>query len=377
MTLVKVGQPLSPKLAMKLALQSAKKGVGFVSPNPPVGCVILDKNHKFLSEGYHQHYGGRHAEIIALDKIKQKELLTGAFIYVTLEPCTHFGKTPPCVETLIQYPLARVVYGIKDPNPKTNGAGINKLNFKGIQTEPFSCFKKDIKKLYEIFSFNMKERKAWAALKVAVTLDGIMALSDGSSQWISSEASRKYVSHLRGCYDGVLIGAGTFLQDNPRLNSRHLPYQDKKNKVIILDPKGVSLKHIKSSYMAQVRPLSHIIVIVADSLQIPVDLPDFVLKKYPLDNEGKFNLRSILSDLYREERVHSLLVEGGEAIFSSFFRQKAAQRLYQFVSPRFLGGNRGRGFTESLQRTSIDQALLLRDMDIVKLGPDFLVTGLL
>lgn len=374
---MKAGQPLSPKSAMKLALQSAKKGVGFVSPNPPVGCVILDRDHKFLSEGYHQRYGGKHAEIIALNKIKQKELLTGAFVYITLEPCAHFGKTPPCVETLVQYPLARVVYGMKDPNPKTNGAGIDRLNLKGIQTEPFSCFKKDIKRLYEVFSFNMRERRAWVALKVAVTLDGIMALSDGSSQWISSEISRKYVSHLRGCYDGVLVGAGTFLQDNPRLNSRHSPYQDKKNKVIIVDPKGVSLEHIKSSYLAQVRPLSHIIVIVADSLKVSLNLPEFVLKKYPLDEEGRFNLRSILSDLYREEGINSLLVEGGEAVFSSFLQQKSAQRFYQFVSPRFLGGNRGRGFTGSFRSEGIDHAPFLRDMDIVRLGPDFLITGLL
>ena len=376
--MVTVGQRLSPASAMKLAVQSAEKGVGFVSPNPPVGCVILDKDHRFLSSGYHQCYGKEHAEIIALNKIKRKELLAGAFVYVTLEPCAHFGKTPPCVETLIQYPLARVIYGMKDPNPKTNGTGIDKLNLKGIQTEPFSSgFQMEIQKLYEIFSFNILKRKTWVALKVAVTLDGIMALNDGSSQWISSEASRKYVSRLRGGYDGVLIGAGTFLQDNPRLNSRHSPYQNRKNRVVILDPKGTTLKHIGSSRLAEVRPLSHITAVVADSFKLPTNPLAFALKKYPLNGDGKFNLNSVLSDLYKGEGIASLLVEGGEAVFSSFLQQKAAQRLYQFVSPRFLGGRRGRGFADSFFSENMAKATVLTDMEIVKIDPDFLVTGLL
>ena len=373
---MKIGQRLSPRSAMKMALQEAKKGVGFVSPNPPVGCVILDKDHKFLSSGFHESYGKEHAEIIALNQIKKKSLLNGAFIYVTLEPCAHFGKTPPCVEALIRYPMARVIYGMKDPNPDTNGAGIDKLNLKGIQTEPFSCFQKEVKKLYEVFSFNMKERRAWTALKVAVTLDGMMALSNGSSRWITSDTSRKYVSRLRGRYDGVLIGAGTFLQDNPRLNSRQPPYREKKNRVVILDPKGVSLKHIASSRLAEVRPLSHIVVIVADSLKPPAKQPSFRLKKYPLNSDGRFDLRTLLTDLYKEEKITSLLVEGGGAMYSSFFQQKAAQRLYQFVSPRFLGGGRGRGFTEGFFVKSIVQAAVLQDVEFSKKGPDFLVTGL-
>ena len=374
---MKIGQRLSPESVMKLALQEAKKGLGFVSPNPPVGCVILDRDHRFLSSGFTQSYGKEHAEIIALNKIKEKELLKGAFVYVTLEPCAHFGKTPPCVEALVQYPLSRVVYGMKDPNPKTDGGGIKKLNHNGIQTEPFSAFEKEIRKLYEVFSFNMLEEKTWAALKAAVTLDGIMALNDGSSQWISSDTSREYVSRLRGYYDGVLIGAGTFLQDNPRLNSRHYPYQSKKNKVVILDPKGVSLKHIKSSRLEEVRPLSHIVVVVADSLKISVNLPAFVLKKHPLNGEGQFDLHSLLSDLYKEKGLVSLLVEGGEAVFSSFLQQRAARRLYQFVSPRFLGGIKGRGFTNSFSGEGIAQTALLKDMEIIKTSPDFLVTGLL
>lgn len=376
--MAKVGQRLSPDSAMKLAIQSAEKGVGFVSPNPPVGCVILDKDHRFLSSGYHQCYGKEHAEIIALNKVKKKELLTGAFVYVTLEPCAHFGKTPPCVETLVQYPLAQVIYGMKDPHPETNGKAIDKLHFKGIQTEPFSSdFQREIQRLYEAFSFNMLKHRPWVALKVAVTLDGIMALNDGSSQWISSEASRKYVSRLRGGYDGVLIGAGTFLQDNPRLNSRHSPYQSRKNRVVILDPKGATLKHIRSSRLAEVRPLPHITVVVADSLKLPANPLTFVLRKYPLNGEGKFDLNYVLSDLYKTEGIASLLVEGGEAVFSSFFQQKVVQRLYQFVSPQFLGGHRGRGFTASFLSENMTTATVLKDMEILKIDPDFLITGLL
>lgn len=375
--MMEIGQRLSPKSAMKLAIREAKKGVGFVSPNPPVGCVILDRDHKFLSSGFHRSYGREHAEIIALNQIKKKSFLTGAFVYITLEPCAHFGQTPPCVDALAQYPLARVIYGMKDPNPKTDGAGIDQLNHKGIQTEPFSCFQKEVKKLYEEFSFNMKEGRAWVALKVAVTLDGKMALSDGSSRWITSEISRKYVSRLRGHHDGVLIGAGTFLQDNPRLNSRQPPYRGRKNRVVLLDPKGVSLKHVASSRLSEVRPLSHIIVVVADSLKTSLKNPAFNLKRYPLNSNDRFDLRSLLTNLYKEEKITSLLVEGGEAVYSSFLQQKAAQRLYQFIGPQFLGGSNGKGFTEGFFVKSLDQAVFLRDVEFVKKGSDFLVMGLL
>ena len=372
----KVGTPLSPESAIQLALKSAEKGVGFVSPNPPAGCVILDKDHKFLADGYHKVFGGAHAEQAALDKITEKSRLKRAFVYVTLEPCAHFGKTPPCAEALARHPLKRVIYGMRDPNPKTGGAGIAKLKAQGIETEPFPCFQREIKKLYEVFSFNMREGKTWTALKAAVTLDGMTALTDGSSQWITSETSRKYVSGLRGRFDGVLIGCDTFLQDNPRLNSRFAPFKNKKNKAVILDPKGISLKHIESSRLSTVRPLSHILVVTADSLKTPSAPPPFNLKKRPLNQTGQFDLPSLLSDLYREEGIGSLLVEGGAGVYSSFLRQKAAVRLYQFVSPKFFGGAAGRGFTEDFSIENMSQAPALKDGEIIKTGPDFLITGL-
>ena len=374
--LPKIGTPLSIKSALQLALKSAEKGVGFVSPNPPAGCVILDKDHKFLSEGHHKIFGGAHAERAALDKIPDKRQLKGAFVYVTLEPCAHFGKTPPCVKALARYPLKQVIYGMRDPNPKTAGAGIAELKAQGIEAKPFPCFQREIKNLYEVFSFNMREGKAWTALKAAVTLDGVTALTDGFSQWISSEASRKYVSRLRGRFDGVLIGEGAFLQDNPRLNPRFPPYKNKKNKAVILDPKGVCLKHIESSRLAAVRPLSHILVVTADRLKTPKNLPPFNLKKRPLNQTGHFDLPALLSDLYREEGIGSLLVEGGAGVYSSFLRQKSGVRLYQFISPKFFGGAGGRGLTEELFIETPSQAPVLKEGEIIKTGPDFLITGL-
>ena len=158
---IRRGQKLEPEEAMQLAIREARKGLGLVSPNPPVGCVIVDKDHRLLSTGYHKKYGQSHAETEALKKIKNKKLLQNAFLYVTLEPCAQKGKTPPCVQTLLKYPLKAVIYGDRDPNPHTNGKSLKLLKQKGLIVRKFSFFKEDIQKLLEVFSFNIKYQKTF------------------------------------------------------------------------------------------------------------------------------------------------------------------------------------------------------------------------
>lgn len=368
---IKPGQKISPKEAMELAISEARKGLGRVSPNPPVGCVILDKDQKFLAKGYHKAYGENHAEIEALKQIKNKKLLKKASLYVTLEPCAHQGKTPSCVETLLKYPFKTVIYGDKDPNPKTCGKSLKLLEKYQIKTKKFDFYQEEIQKLYEVFSFNMKFRKTFVGLKVASSLDGMIAFSDGRSQWITCEKSRDQVSYLRGCYDGVLIGRDTFLQDNPRLNSRHPLFCDKTNKVVILDPEGRCAEYIAGSRLTEVRDIKDIILVIGGS---GFSNASFKILKAPfLKGKNSFHLENLLTRLYEDFHLSSLLVEGGAGVFSSFVEQNQIQRMYQFIGPVVMGGIKGRGWTESVCLNDMKKTLV--DPECFKIGESVLITG--
>ena len=366
------GKKLSPKESFSLALKEARKGEGFITPNPPVGAVFLDKEEIFLSSGYHKAYGKPHAEQDALKKIKDKKKLKDGHLYVTLEPCSHFGKTPPCTEDLIKLSLNSITYGMKDSNPLMQGKSLKLLESKGIKIKPSPYFKEEVKELYVKYQYGHKYKKPFVALKVATTLDGIIALNKGSSQWISSKKSRDHVSYLRACYDGVLIGVGTFLEDNPKLNSRIPPFHNKKNKVVILDPAGRSLDLITKSSLAQVRPMSHITVCVDAHLSLK-KYPFKVLKASLLKN-GVFNLSLLLSSLYEEGSLSSLLVEGGAHTFSSFVEQDEAQKLYQFLSPSLAGSRYGKSFLESFSVENLGQ-IHFSSPEFFKIGKDFLFKG--
>ena len=356
------GKKLSDKSAMALAIHEAQKGLGFVSPNPPVGCVILDKNKRFLSSGFYPRYGGPHAEKVALDKIKNKKLLDQAQLFVTLEPCAHFGKNPPCVNVLSSYSWKSIHYGREDPNPKTKGKGIQKLKSKGFKLKIFDSFKVQIDRMYEAFSVNMTENRAFFALKIASSLDGVSAFNDGESQWISSQKSRDRVQDLRLGFDAVLIGLNTFLQDNPRLNARLLK---KKNKVVLLDPLGVSIPLIKKSRLAQVRPLKNIYLVTSSKLKTEASC-------IRLDQE--MDLQALSYKLY-QRGIASVLVEGGLKTFANFLNQKASSRIYQFISPCLLGGVKGRFWAESLYVPNLKHKKKLKNMEILSHAPDILLTG--
>jgi len=357
---------------MGLAINESEKGQGFVSPNPPVGCVFLDKNKKFLSSGFYSHYGSIHAEISALNKIQDKKALDGAHLFVTLEPCAHVGQNPPCVDSLLKYPLASVTYGREDPNPKTKSQGLKKLKQKGISVKQSPFWQSSIRRLYEAFTLNVEENRAFFALKVASSLDGVCALSHGESRWITGEEARDYVSYLRACFDTVLIGVNTFLEDNPRLNCRKKGFEKTVNKVCILDPLGQSLDLISQSNLAKVRPIQNIFVITGKLIK----------KKYPFKilsnpfrtDNSRFDLKSLSVRLY-QEKINSVLIEGGVQTFSGFLGQNAVQRLYQFINPGLLGGMRGRYWTEELPVHSLNKKKKLKVKEILYFGEDICITG--
>ena len=370
-----LNQKISDQEAMEMAIEEAEKGQGFVSPNPPVGCVILDKNRRFLSSGFYSHYGSIHAEISTLNKIKNKKTLENGHLFVTLEPCAHFGQNPPCVDSLLKQPLASVTYGRLDPNPKTKSQGVKKLRQSGMKVQQSPHCQNSIRRLYESFALNMEENRAFFALKTASSLDGVSALSQGESQWITGEKSRDFVHYLRACFDAVLIGVNSFLEDNPKLNSRKTGFEKTRNKVCILDPLGKSLKLIVKSNLAKVRPVEDIFIITKAPFQKEAHpFTNLVVSFHP--DKPQFDLKALSLQLYKKN-IGSVLIEGGIKTFSSFLSQNAAQRLYHFINPSLLGGVKGRQWTEELLIPSLNYRKILKSKEILFLGEDLLVTGIL
>ena len=222
---------------MSLALELAKKGKGRVNPNPMVGAVIV-KEGKIIGKGYHQYFGGNHAEVNAIEDAKTKGYsLKGATMYVTLEPCSHWGKQPPCVDRIIEEDFSRVVIAMKDLNPLVNGRGIEKLKRAGIEVK-VGVLEEEAKKLNEIFLKYTSTKTPFVAIKLALTLDGFIATRSFSSKWITGEKARKKVQELRRKYMAIMVGANTLLKDNPRSTCRIEGYSEKVK--VILDRHGLT-----------------------------------------------------------------------------------------------------------------------------------------
>lgn len=360
---------LTPAQAMNLALQEGRRGAGFVSPNPLVGCVILDSERRLIGQGYHARLGGDHAEIAALKSVKDREALRGAHVYVTLEPCAHQGRTPSCAKHLAELPIARVIYGIEDPNPQVAGKGAALLRAAGIECEEMTEFRSACRDLAEIFFVNMTEKRPFVAVKVAASLDGRIALKNGESRWITNEESRAFVHELRGEYDAVLTGTGTVLTDDPRLDSRQERFQDKPQKLIVLDPQGRLGGEWPRLKCFQARDPKNIIWVTGDSVNPGKagvqHLP------WPLIN-GRIPLSSLAQPLL-ERNIFSYLVEAGGDTVSGFLSERAVDRLYLFVAPRILG--QGRSWTEGLHIETLDQSRDLTNLQIRSFGRDLLISA--
>jgi diaminohydroxyphosphoribosylaminopyrimidine deaminase/5-amino-6-(5-phosphoribosylamino)uracil reductase len=363
---------ISATEAMALAIAEAKKGFGFVSPNPVVGCVILDSKRQLLACGYHHKIGGPHAEVEALNSIQDLSKLIGAEVYVTLEPCSHFGRTPPCAHALAKFKLKKLVYGLRDPNPKVSGQGAAHLNAAGIECQSWAEHSpqeieilKDLEELAEIFLFNQRQQKVFVALKAATSLDGRMAMRSGESQWITGPESREHAHFLRAQYDAVLIGKRTFLADDPSLNIRLKGFENQSNFVVILDPDGETITQIKSSKLAAVRPLNKIIF--ATSANILSD--EFKILKVRKNSEGDLDLKHLLEQLWQVE-IKSIFVEGGAKTYAGFIKESLVNRVHLFVAPHIIGGQHGLSWTEYLGGEKMSERFLLSKLKPQKLGED-------
>lgn len=325
------GDALSPRQAMEFSIFLAKKALGKTAPNPMVGCVILNSNSKLVSYGYHQTYGKFHAEKNALEGVQKEQVKEGS-IFVSLEPCDHYGKTPPCSDLVASYPFSTLYYGSADPNPKVSGRGLEKLRKKGISVRKYD---KDLwyelVDLNEIFFYHIKYNTAFVALKVATDLEGAMAYDDGKSKKITGIKSHEYVHFLRQQYSAVAIGKSTLHLDNPKLNIRY--GEVKKNKVLIFDSKGECLDKIESFNIFSCRDPEDIIIVGDQFPKNLVSSNDLWIHKKGvcLINYNRENPEELLDKLFKMG-IYSLFVEGGAKLYAYFLKHSLLQRLYWFQS---------------------------------------------
>ena len=335
---------------MKKCIELAKNGEGQTSPNPMVGCVVLDKNENEISTGYHHKYGDNHAERDALLKLHNGEEKGGTLI-VNLEPCSHHGKTPPCADLIIERGLKKVVIGMQDVNPIVAGNGINKLRKAGIEVIS-GIMEEECKKLNEIFIKNMTQNKCFIAIKTATTLDGKIATSNGSSKWITSSAAREKVKEIRNCYDAIMTTSSTILADNPTMLHR---------KKIILD------RRLKTNLEAPIYKNGEI-YLFNETLDMFEGGVNFI--KTPV-KANKLDLEFVFERAY-ELGIKSILIESGGILNGSAL--KYADKIYHFIAPKITGDNSSLSCFNFQKINDINNSLNFKIETIEHFEPDILLT---
>lgn len=319
---------------MKLAIDLAKSTVNQTSPNPSVGAVVV-KDNKIIGIGCHLFAGQHHAEIYALNM--HPELTEGATLYVTLEPCSHYGKTPPCVNYIIERGIKRVVIAILDPNPLVNGNGLKKLIDAGIKVE-VGVLEEAAKELNKKYFYHIINKMPYVTLKVGMSLDGKLATSTNESKWITSEIARTDAHIYRATHDAILVGVNTIIKDNPALTSHKI--KDAKNPIrIILD---TNLRTPLNSQILSDKISQNWIIVdknISDAQAAPFLASKFV-KIIKLDMS---NLANILKELYKLG-ITSILIEGGNKIHTSFIEAKLFNQLVIYMAPKLIGGEKAPQF---------------------------------
>jgi diaminohydroxyphosphoribosylaminopyrimidine deaminase/5-amino-6-(5-phosphoribosylamino)uracil reductase len=334
-----------------------------------VGAVLV-KEGKEVGEGYHERAGEAHAEIVAI--LQAREDTRETTLYLNLEPCSHYGKTPPCAPRVIEAGIKRVVIGMEDPNPLVKGKGIDILRRAGLDVQ-VGILEKECRRLNEAFCKYTLKKEPFVILKVAATLDGKIATRDGNSKWISGEMSRRFVHKLRDRVDGVLIGIGTVLRDDPLLTARIRGGRDPYR--IVLDSR------LRIPEEAKVIGTSPSKVIVAATELAPKHRLDKLEKMgvqvLILDSrEGRVNLKSCLSRLW-EMGIMNLLVEGGSQVNGSFLDEDLIDKLLLFFSPRLIGDRQAPGIFVGTGVSKLQEAIILKEFKTRRIGEDILLEGYL
>lgn len=355
---------------MKRALELAKKGEGYTSPNPLVGAVIV-KDGKIIGEGYHEKYGSYHAEVNAF--LNAKEDVKGATMYVTLEPCSHYGKTPPCANKIVEKGIKKVVIAHKDPNDKVAGRGINILKENGIEVVT-GVLEEESRKLNEIFLKYITTKLPFSILKTAMTLDGKIASRTGDSKWITNEESRNYVHKLRQKLSAIMVGIGTIIADDPYLTTRLEGVPSRDPIRIVVDTKArIPLEANVLNLNSNARTIVAVTELApAEKLQKIKDKGGEVIIT-PLKN-NKVDLNYLMKAL-GEKGIDSILIEGGSELNFSAIEAGIVDKVNAFIAHKIIGGNMAKTPIGGQGIELMKNALILNNIDIQRFGDDLMIEG--
>lgn len=349
---------------MKRALKLGLKGIGFVNPNPLVGAVIV-KDGSIIGEGYHERYGGLHAEINAISRCTQSP--EGATMFVTLEPCCHFGKTPPCCDALIKARISKVVCAMPDPHEVVAGKGFQRLRDAGIEVV-CGVLEKEALQINEIFVKYITTKQPFTVLKSAMTLDGKTASTTGNSKWISGEKSRAHVHKLRHRMSAVMVGINTVIADDPELTAR---VKGGRNPIrIVIDSK---LRIPIGAKALNAKAQTFIITgLDADDVKARrlSDLGASIIR-FPLF-EGKIPLKSVMTEL-GNRGIDSVLIEGGGVLNSHALNEGIVDKIITFIAPKLIGGANAPTFFEGIGIADIENALKINFTNVSKTGEDIML----
>ncbi len=350
---------------MLRALELARLGMGHTSPNPMVGCVIVNQEGKVIGEGWHKKCGGPHAEIEAINNARENnQYLKGSTVYVTLEPCSHYGKTPPCANRLVQEGVSQVIIGMKDPNVLVNGQGIKILEESGVKVSLASGdIQEKCKVLNKGFIFVHKYKRPYVTLKAAMSLDGRMCLANGSSKWITGQEARTEAHVMRSENDAVMVGVNTVLSDDPELTVRHV--------------KGVNPLRIVLDSNLRTPVRAKVIAGDGKCLIITGEGADSEREKALTDSGARVvrltgTLHSALEYL-ASQGIMTLMCEGGAVLLSSLLREGLADYAKFFIAPVIFG--EGRGLDLAMNFADVKSAFRLLGVKSKCLGEDFVIEG--
>jgi diaminohydroxyphosphoribosylaminopyrimidine deaminase/5-amino-6-(5-phosphoribosylamino)uracil reductase len=350
---------------MQLALGLAEKAEGWTNPNPMVGAVIV-KDGKIIGQGYHEKYGQLHAERNALAACS--ESAEGATMYVTLEPCCHYGKTPPCTEAIIENKIKKVIIGATDSNELVAGKGIELLRKAGIEVVT-GVMKEECEALNKVFFHYIKEKKPFVAMKYAMTLDGKIATYSGKSKWITSEEAREHVHRLRHKYAGIMVGIGTVLKDNPTLDCR-LP--DTKNPTRIICDTTLQIP-MDCQIVNTAKSIDTYIATASVEKEKIQQLEQAGCKVLNVEaQDGHINLQSLLEKL-GAEKMDSILLEGGGTLNYAALQSGIVDYVYCYIAPKLFGGADAISPVEGRGVEKPDEAFMLENRKITVLGQDILM----
>lgn len=346
----------------------ARKGVGHVNPNPLVGAVIV-KNNVIIGEGYHHQYGGDHAEVVAIKNTS--ESVEGATVYVNLEPCSHYGKTPPCAELLVQERVARVVIATKDPNPLVAGRGVKILQDAGIDVVT-GVLEDEARELNRVFIKYITSQKPFVVMKSAMTLDGKIATRVGDSKWVSGEKSREIVHQMRNEYTAIMVGINTVIADDPALTTR-LKKPGRNPIRIVVDS---SLRIPMDVKLVKDRKAPTIIVHgdKAAKEKIAILRKAGVETLEASDANGKVDI-SLMMKLLGKKGIDGILLEGGGTLNFSAIQQKVVDEVFMFIAPKIIGGELSKSPVAGKGVDLMREAYKIDVMRVMQVEQDLLIRG--